>query len=193
MAHATNKDPLAIRMELTKNHPRAQACVKAVGEMCDWGKKRADGRSLGIAFSDYHDTLSAGVAEISVDGNTGKIKVHNFWIAVDPGIAIQPENVHAQLESAVVYGLSAALIEELAVKDGTVQATNFDSYPVLRQSDMPEIHTKLLVTDNPPTGMGEIGLVTVAPAIANAMFTLTGKRVRHLPMTAERVKAALKA
>lgn len=193
VAHATNKDPLAIRMELTKNHPRAQACVKAVGEMCGWGKKRPEGRALGIAFSDYHDTLSAGVAEVSVDRNTGKIKVHNFWIAVDPGIAIQPENVHAQLESAVVYGLSAALIEELAVKDGTIQATNFDSYPVMRQSDMPEIHTKLLASDSPPTGMGEIGLVTVAPAIANAMFTLTGKRVRHLPMTAERVKTALKA
>lgn len=193
VAHETGKDPLAIRMELTKNHPRAQACVKAVGDMCGWGKKRAEGRSLGIAFSDYHDTLSAGVAEVSVDRTSGKIKVHNFWIAVDPGIAIQPDNVHAQLESAVVYGLSAALIEELAVKGGTVQATNFDSYPVLRMSDMPEIHTKLLVTDNPPTGMGEIGLVTVAPAIANAVFGLTGKRLRHLPMTAERVKEALKA
>src|SRR5450432_1233423 len=93
--------------------------------------------------------------------------------------------------SAVIYGLSAALIEEFAVKSGAVQATNFDSYPVMRMSDVPEIHTKIITTDNPPSGMGEIGVVTVAPAIANAMFKLTGKRLRHLPMTPDRVKKAL--
>jgi isoquinoline 1-oxidoreductase beta subunit len=104
---------------------------------------------------------------------------------------IQPDHVIAQTESAVVYGLSAALIEEFAVRDGAVQATNFDTYPVMRMSDVPEIHTKIITTNNPPSGMGEIGVVTVAPAIANAMFRLTGKRLRHLPMTAERVKKAL--
>ena len=88
-----------------------------------------------------------------------------------------------RLESAVIYGLSAALIEEFAVKDGAVQATNFDSYPVMRMSDVPEIHTKIVATNNPPSGMGEIGVMTVAPAIANAVFQLTGKRLRHLPMT----------
>src|SRR5262245_65729329 len=110
---------------------------------------------MGIAFSDYHDTLSAGVAEISLD-ETGKIKVHNYWIAVDPGLVVQPDHVHAQLESAVIYGLSAALIEELSVKDGAVQASNFDSYPVMRMSEVPEIHTKIIATDNPPSGLGEI-------------------------------------
>ena len=104
---------------------------------------------------------------------------------------IQPDNVHAQLESAVIYGLSAALIEEFAVKDGSVQATNFDSYPVMRMSEVPEIHTRIVATNNPPTGMGEIGVMTVAPAIANAIFQLTGKRLRHLPMTSDRVKKAL--
>lgn len=192
VAAAAGKDPLALRLELTKDKPRAQAVIKAVAEMSDFRKKRP-GRGMGIAFSDYHDSLSAGVVEISLDEKTGKIKVHNFWIAVDPGIVIQPDNVHAQLESAVVYGLSAALIEEFAVKGGAVQATNFDSYPVLRMSDMPEIHTKIIATDNPPSGMGEIGVVTVAPAIANAVFQITGKRLRHVPMTAERVKSALKA
>jgi len=133
------------------------------------------------------------VAEVSVDRNSGKIRVHNFWIAVDPGLAVQPVNVHAQIESAVVYGLSAALLEELSVKGGAVQQSNFHDYEVMRMSDMPEIHTKLMVNDHPPTGMGEIGVVTVAPAIANALFQLTGKRLRHLPMSAERVKAAMKA
>jgi isoquinoline 1-oxidoreductase beta subunit len=90
-------------------------------------------------------------------------------------------------------GLSAALIEELSVKDGAVQQSNFHDYPVLRMSDVPQIHTKLIVSDHPPTGMGEIGVVTVAPAIGNAVARLTRKRLRHLPMTPERVKAALKA
>jgi isoquinoline 1-oxidoreductase beta subunit len=192
VAAAAGKDPLALRLELTKDKPRAQAVIKAVATMADFGKKRP-GHGMGIAFSDYHDSLSAGVAEVSVDEKTGKIKVHNFWLAVDPGIVIQPDNVHAQMESAVVYGLSAALIEQFSVKDGAVQATNFDNYPVLRMSDMPQIHTRIVATDNPPSGMGEIGVVTVAPAIANAMFQLTGKRLRHVPMTAERVQAAMKA
>lgn len=192
VATAAGKDPVALRLELTKGHPRAQAVIKAVVEMSDFKRKRP-GHGMGLAFSDYHDTLSAGVAEVSLDEKTGKIKVHNYWIAVDPGIVVQPDNVHAQMESAVVYGLSAALIEEFAVKDGAVQATNFDSYPVMRMSEVPEIHTKIVATNNTPSGMGEIGVVTVAPAIANAVFQLTGKRLRHVPMTAERVKATLKA
>jgi isoquinoline 1-oxidoreductase beta subunit len=190
IATATGKDPLAIRLELTKDQPRANAVIKAAAEMAEWGRKR-DGHGMGIAFSDYHDTLSAGVAEISVDRNSGKIKVHNYWIAVDPGLVIQPDSVHAQIESAVVYGLSAALLEELTVKDGAIQQSNFDDYPVLRMSDVPEIHSRIVATNNPPTGMGEIGVVTVAPAIANALFQLTGKRLRHLPLSPQRVKKAL--
>jgi isoquinoline 1-oxidoreductase beta subunit len=190
VAMAAGKDPLALRLELTKNKPRANAVIKAVAAMSDFKRKRA-GHGMGIAFSDYHFSFSAGVAEVSLDAKTGKIKVHNYWIAVDPGTVIQPDNVIAQTESAVIYGLSAALIEEFAVKDGAVQATNFDSYPVMRMSEVPEIHVKIVTTDNPPSGMGEIGVVTVAPAIANAMFQLTGKRLRHLPMTADRVKKAL--
>src|SRR5438132_1697356 len=115
VANAAGKDPLAMRLELTKDQPRAQAVIKAVVEMSDF-KRNRPGRGMGIAFSDYHGTLSAGVAEVSVDRTTGKIKVHNYWVAVDPGLVIQPDHVHGQLESAVVFGLSAALIEELSVK-----------------------------------------------------------------------------
>ena len=154
-------------------------------------KKKRPGRGLGIAFSDYHDTLTAGVAEVSVDKATGKIKVHNYWIAVDPGLVIQPENAQAQLESAIVYGLSGALSEELSMKGGAIQQSNFNDYHVLRMSDMPEIHIKIIATDNPPTGMGEVGIPCVAPAIGNAVAQLTGKRLRHLPMSADRVKKAL--
>ena len=90
-----------------------------------------------------------------------------------------------------MYGLSAALLEELTVKGGAIQQTNFNDYPVLRMSDLPDIHTKIVTSDNPPTGMGEIGVVAVGPAIANAVFQLTGKRIRNLPMSPERVKQAL--
>jgi isoquinoline 1-oxidoreductase beta subunit len=190
VASAKGVDPLAWRLELTKDHPRAQAVIKAVAEMANWKKKRP-GRGLGIAFADYHDTLTAGVAEVSVDKASGKIKVHNYWIAVDPGLVIQPENSHAQIESAIVYALSGALSEELSMKGGAVQQSNFNDYHVLRMSDMPQLHIKIIATDNPPTGMGEVGVPTVAPAIGNAVAQLTGKRLRHLPMSPDRVKKAL--
>ena len=190
VAHAKGADPLALRLELTKGDPRAGAVIRAAAEMADWTRKRAD-RALGIAFGEYHGTLSAGVAEVSVNRKSGKIKVHNYWVAVDPGRVIQPDNVHAQLESAVVYGLSAALIEELKIRNGAIVESNFHDYKVMRMSDMPEIHTRIVTTDNPPTGMGEIGVVAVAPAIGNAIFRLTGKRLRSLPMSPERVKSVL--
>ncbi len=190
VAQAAGKDPLSLRLELTKIQPRANAVIKAVAEMSDFSKKRPD-RGMGIAFSDYHGTYTAGVAEVSVDRKIGKITVHNYWIAVDPGIVLQPNHVHAQLESAVVFALSAALLEELAFKDGAPQASNFNDYPVLRMADVPQIHTKIVASDNPPTGIGEVGVPAVAPAIANAMAQLTGKRLRHMPMTPARVKEAL--
>jgi isoquinoline 1-oxidoreductase beta subunit len=190
VAQAAAKDPLELRLELTRGDPRANAVIRAAAEMSDFRRRRA-GRGMGIAFAEYHGTLSAGVAEVSVDRASGAIKVHNYWVAVDAGLLIQPENVHAQLESAVVYGLSGALLEELTVKGGAVQQTNFNTYKVLRMSDMPEIHTKIVAADGPPTGMGEVGVPAVAPAIANAVFQLTGKRLRSLPMSAERVKPLL--
>jgi isoquinoline 1-oxidoreductase beta subunit len=131
------------------------------------------------------------VAEVSVDRKTGRIRVHDYWIAADPGIVVQPDSAHAQLEGAVAYGLSAALIEQLTVKAGVVQQSNFHQYRVLRMSDMPEIHTRIVASNAPPTGMGEIGVPSVAPAIANAVFQLTGKRLRSLPMSPERVKPLL--
>ena len=104
---------------------------------------------------------------------------------------IQPENSQAQIESAIVYALSGALSEELTMKGGAIQQHNFNDYHVLRMSDMPELHIKIIATDNPPTGMGEVGIPTVAPAIGNAVAQLTGKRLRHLPMSSDRVKKAL--
>jgi len=190
VAQTMGRDPLSLRLELTKNHGRANAVIKAVAEMSDFAKKAPD-RGKGIAFCNYDGTHTACVAEASVDNKTGKIAVHNLWMAIDPGVVVHPDQVHAQLESGLVFGLSAALFEELAFKDGAPQATNFDSYPVLRMADMPEIHTKILASDAAPTGIGEVAVPTVAPAVANAIAQLTGKRLRDLPMSAERVKQAL--
>jgi isoquinoline 1-oxidoreductase beta subunit len=190
IAAASGKDSLAFRLELTRDQPRAQMVIKTVAEMSDFTRHRA-GRGLGLAFSDLDGTVSAGIAEVSVDRTTGKINVHNYWVAVDAGLVIQPDHVHGQLESAVIFGLSAALLEELTVKGGAIQQSNFYDYPVVRMSDVPEIHATIVASDNRPTGIGEIGVVTVAPAIANGIYQLTGKRLRHLPMSPERVKAAL--
>ena len=190
VAHAKGADPLALRLELTKNDQRANGVIRAVAEMSDWKRQRS-GRALGIAFCEYHGILSAGVAEVSLNRKTGKIRVHHYWVAVDSGIAVQPVNVHAQVEGGVVFGLSAALIEEWTVGGGRAVQSNFHDYPVLRMSDMPEIHTKIIPSNFVPSGMGEIGGLAVAPAIANAVFKLAGRRLRHLPMSPERVKKAL--
>ena len=190
VAQARKMDPLAMRLELTAGSPRARAVIQAVADMSDWTRKR-QGRALGLAFADYHGTVAAGVAEVSLDAQSGKITVHQYWTAADPGLVIQPESVLGQLEGGAVYGLSVALLEELTIKAGAVQQTNYNDYPVLRMADMPEIHTRIVRSDAAPTGVGEAGVGPVAPAIANAVAQLTGKRLRALPMTPARVKSAL--
>jgi isoquinoline 1-oxidoreductase beta subunit len=190
VAQARKMDPLAMRLELTQNDPRARAVIEAVAEMSDWKRKRT-GRALGLAFADYHGTVAAGVAEVSLDAKTGKITVHNYWTAADPGLVVHPESVLGQLEGGAVFGLSVALLEELTIKGGAVQQTNYHDYPVLRMADMPEIHTRIVRSGAAPTGMGEAGVGPVAPAIANAVAQLTGKRLRELPMTPARVKRQL--
>ena len=116
-----------------------------------------------------------------------------IWIALDPGIAVQPDNILAQTESSAVYGLGFALSERITIVDGAVQQSNFYDYHVPRMSDIPEILIDLVPTDNHPTGVGQMATPLVAPAIANAVAQLTGTRLRHTPMTPDRVLAALKA
>jgi isoquinoline 1-oxidoreductase subunit beta len=183
-------DPVAYRLAMLKDSPRAAAVVQAVADMADINRKRP-GRAVGIAYNDALHSHTAGAAEVSVDDGTGKIMVHHLWAAVDAGIAVQPKNIVAQIESAMTFGLGAALIEQITVKDGVVQETNFHQYQVVRMSDMPPMDVRVISTDNPPSGIGEAGVPVVAPAIANAVAQLTGKRLRHLPMTPDRVKRGL--
>jgi isoquinoline 1-oxidoreductase beta subunit len=152
-----------------------------------------EGRALGFAYADIWRTPVAGAAEVSVDRKSGKIRVHRFWNAVNPGIVVNPDIVVQQSESNVVWGVSQALKERITFKEGAVQQSNYHDYEVLRLSEVPEIETKVIVTEDRPTGIGEIVLPVVGPAIANAVASLTGKRLRHMPFTPERVLAALKS
>jgi isoquinoline 1-oxidoreductase beta subunit len=183
-------DSVQFRLELLKNTPRGQNVVQRVAEMADWDRKR-DNTALGFAFIDYNDTLLGGVAEVSVDRATGQIKVHNFWCVMDCGIPVQPDTIMAQNEGGIVYGLGLALTEEIGIHDGAVDQSNFYDYTVMRMRDLPDIHVELIATDNHPTGVGQMPVPLVAPAISNAVARLTGVRLRESPMTPERVKKAL--
>jgi isoquinoline 1-oxidoreductase subunit beta len=183
-------DPLAYRLEMLKGAPRAANVLQHVAEMAGYSKKR-DGRAVGIAYSDALRSHTAVAAEVSVDTKTGEITVHHLWAAVDAGTAVQPKNIAAQMRSAMTFGLGAALKEQIAIKGGVMQASNFDGYPVLRMSEVPPMDVAVVSTEDPPTGIGEAGVPAVGPAIANAVAQLTGKRLRHLPMTPERVKQSL--
>jgi len=190
LAHKRGIDPLAFRLELLKGTPRAHKAVERVAQMAEWGKKR-EGRALGLAYIDYSGSQVAGIAEVSVDRPSGKIKVHNFWCTIDCGVAIQPDNIIAQTEGSTVYGLGMTLSESISIKDGVVEQSNFYDYALPRMSDVPEMHIELIQTDNHPTGAGQMSTPLIAPAVSNAVFALTGVRLRHTPFTPDRVKKAL--
>jgi isoquinoline 1-oxidoreductase beta subunit len=183
-------DPVEFRLQLLSNTPRGQKVLQRVAEMAEWNRKR-DNTALGVAFVDYSNTLMGAVAEVSVDRSTGQIMVQNFWCVADCGIPVQPDNVVAQFEGGIVYGLGLALTEEISIEDGAVQQNNFYDYRVMRMNDLPEIHVELIPTDNYPTGVGQMPVTVVAPAVNNAVARLTGVRLRESPMTPERVKKAL--
>jgi CO/xanthine dehydrogenase Mo-binding subunit len=183
-------DPLAYRLEMLKGAPRAANVLQRVADMAGYSKKR-DGRAVGIAYSDALRSHTAVAAEVWVDTKSGEITVHHLWAAVDAGTAVQPKNIVAQVTSAMTFGLGAALKEQIAIKGGVMQASNFDGYPVLRMSEVPPMEVAVVSTEDPPTGIGEAGVPAVGPAIANAVAQLTGKRLRHLPMTPDRVKQSL--
>ncbi|MGO7136061.1 xanthine dehydrogenase family protein molybdopterin-binding subunit [Rhizobium leguminosarum] len=192
VAAAKGVDPVAFRLELLSEQPRARKVIEAVAAMAEWDRPR-HGRALGIAYSDAFEAHCAEVAEVSLDRESGEIQVHNVWCAIDPGVAIQPLNIEAQVAGAIVHGASHALYEQLNIVDGEVQESNLDTYRVMRMSEMPQIHVRIMPTpENRPAGIGEAGLPPVGPAIANAVARLTGGvRLRHYPFLPERVKAAL--
>jgi isoquinoline 1-oxidoreductase subunit beta len=190
LARKRGIDPAIFRRDLVKSNPRAVHIIDTVSRMADWGRKR-DGSALGFTYMNYSGTQIALVAEVSVARGAGVLRVPKVWVALDPGIAVQPDNIVAQTESSVVYGLGFALWERITTDDGAVQESNFYNYHVPRMNEIPEIVIDVITTNNHPTGVGQMATPLVGPAIANAVAELTGVRLRETPMTPERVKTAL--
>ena len=190
IARRRGVDPVKYRLELLAKTPRAYKVMERVAQMADWGRKR-DNHGLGASYIDYSGTQVAAVVEISVDRSAGKIKFHNVWCVIDCGVAVQPDNVIAQTESSIIYGIGLALTERISIKNGTVEQSNFYDYVVSRNSDVPPMHLEVIQTDNPPTGVGQMATPLITPAVSNAMMALTGVRLRHAPFIEERVKKAL--
>ncbi|MGE0651631.1 MAG: xanthine dehydrogenase family protein molybdopterin-binding subunit, partial [Alphaproteobacteria bacterium] len=194
MAAAEGMDPIEFRLKRMSPTPKLAKTFEMVREMSEWGKKRPESRALGVSLSERSGSLAAGVAEISLDKSTGKIRVHKTWMAVDGGTIVLPDGAKANIESGINWGISSMLHERVTIKKGVVEQSNFHDYHVMRMSDVPEeIHIEFVKSTGKPTGLGEIGNPWLGAAISNAVFTMTGKRLRHIPFTPERVLAALKA
>ena len=191
LAEALGEDPVEFRLKRLLNNDRSRRVLEKVAEAANWGTSRDSGRALGVAVCEYHASEAAGIVEISVNEKTGKINVHNVWVAADIGLVVQPRNVEAQLEGSIIYGLGQALKERVSMESGMVQQSNFHDYHVMRMKDIPDIHVQVIPSDLHPSGVGELALPVTGGAVANAFNTLTGKRIRHMPFTAERVLAVM--
>jgi len=181
IAAATGKDPFALRHELLQKAPRLRAVLELAAQKAGWGKPKSREVHCGIAVHDYHGTAVAQVAEVSVDLK-GRIKVHRVVCAVDCGIVVNPKIVEAQMESAIVFGLTATLKSAVTIRKGRVEQSNFHDFPLLRMDEMPKVEVHIVPSTSPPGGIGETGVPPIAPAVAFAVFAATGKRVRKLPI-----------
>lgn len=181
LAHAAGKDPLEYRRALMKNHPKHLAVLNAAAEKAGWGSKLPDGVHRGICQTMGFGSYVAAVAEVSVSAE-GKLKIHRIVAATDPGHAVNPAQIERQVEGSFVYGLSAALYGECTVRDGRMVEENFDSYQVMRMEDMPAVETVIVPSGGFWGGVGEPTIAVAAPAVLNAIFAATGKRVRNLPL-----------
>ena len=180
LAHAAGKEPYQFRRDLLEHLPRHRAVLEKAAWMSGWGAAPAAGRARGIALVESFGSIVAEVAEVELID--GRIKVHNVWAAVDCGYVVNPDTALAQIEGGIIFGLSAALFTEITLRDGRVVQRNFDDYPMPKLADAPRIKVEFIRSDAPLGGLGEPGVPPIAPAIANAVFALTGKRLRSLPL-----------
>ena len=188
LAVAANKDPYAYRYRLLEGNPRLQNTLKLVAQKSGWAKPAANGASRGIASYNFHGTLISMVAEVTVS-KEADINIHRIICAVDCGVVINPKIIKAQMESCIAYGITATTKSSITLTKGKVDQSNFDSFPILRMDEMPEVETYIIESDHPPTGIGEVAVPPIAPAITNAIFAATGKRLRRLPVSSEDLKA----
>lgn len=189
LAERTGRDPLDFRLDLVEENPRGRHLLEKVAEMSGW-RTRGD-RALGLSFAGYSSSMAAGVAEIEID-ESGLINVTHIWAAIDAGLIVSPDNSHNQIEGGIIFGISAALGEKIDIENGEVVQNNYYDYPIARARQVPPIEIYIADVDAPPVGVGEVGSPMVTAAIANAFYTLTSKRLRHMPFTPERVTQALK-
>jgi isoquinoline 1-oxidoreductase beta subunit len=180
MAAAAGQDPYAFRMSMLAKQPRYAHVLKLAAEKAGWGTAAPAGRTRGMALMSGYNSYLAQIVEISVKDN--RVKVHKVTVVADVGMMINPDTVLAQIQSSIVFGMTAALNNEVTLVAGRVQQTNFGDYPVPRMNEIPEMDITLVSSTEPPGGIGEPVTALVAPAIANALFTATGKRVRQLPI-----------
>jgi len=181
LAHLAGKDPIAFRLPLLDKQPRQKAVLERVAQESGWGKPLPAGAARGLAMIESYETHQALVAE--VHKTSGGLKLERLTYVIDPGIAVHPDQVIAQIQSGAVSGLINTFRSKITLKDGRIEQSNFHDFPLLRMNQMPEIKIVLLESGDKPGGMGETGVPLVAPAIANAVFALTGKRVRSLPLS----------
>jgi isoquinoline 1-oxidoreductase beta subunit len=181
VAHAGGQDPVALRRSLLQSHPRHLGTLNLAVEKSGWGLGLPKGRARGVAVHESFGSFVAQVAEVSVE--EGQIRVHKVTCAIDCGVVVNPAGVVAQMESGIAFGLGAALFSKLTLKGGQVQESNFHDYRVLRLNEMPVVDVHIVASGEKSGGVGEPGTPPIAPAVANAVFTLTGQRLRELPFT----------
>ena len=181
LAHGAAQDPLVFRRKLMAAHPKALAVLNAVAERGGWHKKAPGGRYRGLAHFRVADSYVAALAEISVQ-SANKIKLHRIVVAIDPGVAVNPAQIERQIAGAVVFGLSALFLQECTVKDGSIEQENFDSYGSMRIAQMPKIESIVMPSGGFWGGVGEPPTCVAAPAVLNAYFAATGRRIRSFPL-----------
>jgi isoquinoline 1-oxidoreductase beta subunit len=181
LAHAAGKDPVAYRVALLADSPRHKAAVEAVSKMAGWDTPAAEGRARGISLKESFGTIVAEVAEVSI-GEDGRARVHKVWCVADPGEVVHPDGFKAQMESGIIYGLTAALYGEISIDKGRVVEQNFPDYDMVRMADAPAIEVQIIESGARTGGAGEPGTPPIAAAVANAVFSLTGQRIRSLPL-----------
>ena len=175
-------------MSLLGSQPRYANVLKMVADKSGWGTPAAAGRTRGIALMEGYDTYMAMVAEISMKNN--EITVHKVNVVADLGRMVNPDTVEAQIQSSIIFGLTAALYGEINVDKGRVQQTNFNTYKMLRMNEAPAIDITLVASTEKPGGIGEPATALIGPAVANAIFAANGKRLRKMPLTPENIMSA---
>jgi isoquinoline 1-oxidoreductase beta subunit len=184
LAHKGGIDPLELRLRLTKNHPRMNRVLSVLKEKCGWDAPLGPGRGRGVAARIYNISPAAQAVEVTVADN-GDFTVDRVVCVMDCGFAVNPLGVEGQIEGGLAYGLGGVAFGNIDIVNGEVQQSNFHDYPVIRLRQMPKVEVHILPSDEPPTGVGEQATAPIAPAVANALFNATGRRVRRFPLSSQ--------